>query len=134
MVLNILLLVPFLVFQKTSLSYSIHRRQVANFVYSRWNDAYPVLKSKLDEVHEKFVQEVKDMDEQAMKVYDDEATEQAIAILTKYSVSAGDEMQRTWTEFFGYLFVRFRDFIIMEKDETNKACGCNPSKFSLSSF
>jgi len=49
--------------------------------------------------------------------------------LTTYSVAAGDKMHQDWINFFGYLFARFRDFIVMEKDDANKECGCKPSRF-----
>ena len=72
------------------------------------------------------------MDEDALKAFRNGDVQNAVDMLTNYSVAAGDELQKIWTDFFGYLFVRFRDFIIMGEDETNKACGCHPSKFSTS--
>jgi hypothetical protein len=52
-------------------------------------------------------------------------------MLTTYSVAAGDELHKIWSNFFGYLFTRFRDMIIMEEDESRKNCGCNPSTFQF---
>lgn len=106
---------------------------VSNFVYSRWSDAYPVLKSKLDEVHDKFEKEIAKVDEEALKVYNnygdskEDAKEIIVYMLTTYSVAAGDELHKIWSNFFGYLFTRFRDMIIMEEDESRKNCGCNPN-------
>ena len=106
---------------------------VANFVYSRWNVAYPVFKTKIDELHEKFSLEIKKMDEDALKAFRNGDVQNAVDMLTNYSVAAGDELQKIRTDFFffffffGYIFVRFRDFIIMGEGETNKACGCHPT-------
>jgi hypothetical protein len=95
-----------------------------------------VLKSKLDEVHEKFEREVAKVDEEALKVYQsynglgEDAQDIIVYMLTTYSVAAGDELHKIWSNFFGYLFARFRDLIIMEEDESKKNCGCNPSTYS----
>jgi hypothetical protein len=81
-----------------------------------------------------FVQEVIEMDMRALEVFHNEGHQKTVDMLTAYSVSAGDRLHQTWIDFFGYLFARFRDFIIMEKDETNKECGCKPSMFFSVSF
>lgn len=92
-----------------------------------------MLKSKLDEVHDKFEKEIAKVDEEALKVYNnygdskEDAKEIIVYMLTTYSVAAGDELHKIWSNFFGYLFTRFRDMIIMEEDESRKNCGCNPS-------
>ena len=103
-------------------------QQVSNFVYSHWNVAYPVLKAKLDKVDDNFMLEVKDVDEKALSLINNGDEQKAVDMLTGYSVDAGDELQKIWTNFFGYLFVRFRYFNIMDEDKTNMACGCEPSK------
>jgi hypothetical protein len=103
--------------------------QVANFVYSRWNIAYPTLQEKLEEVHQRFVQEIKDIDQKALEIFHKRGHQSTVELLTRYSVDAGDKMHQDWIDFFGYLFARFRDFIVMEKDDANKECGCKPSRF-----
>jgi hypothetical protein len=76
-----------------------------------------------------FVQEVIEMDKRALEVFQNEGHQKAVDMLTAYSVSAGDKLHQLWIDFFAYLFARFRDFIVMEKDEANKECGCKPSMF-----
>jgi hypothetical protein len=75
-----------------------------------------------------FAIEVKNMDQQAMQVYLDKGHQEAVKMVTAYSIDAGDKMHQVWVNFFGYLFARFRDFIVMEKDDTNLECACKPSK------
>jgi hypothetical protein len=118
-------------------SYVLLYIKVSNIVYSRWSDAYPVLKDKLDKVHEKFEREVSKVDKEALSVYLTlnntqgdvwrEQNEIVVQMLTTYSVAAGDELHKIWSDFFAYLFPRFRDLIIMEEKKSNKNCGCEPS-------
>lgn len=125
-------------------SHALFYKKVSNIVYSRWSDAYPVLKDKLDEVHEKFEREVAKVDKEALSVYltlnntrGDVWIEQngiVVQMLTTYSVAAGDELHKIWSDFFAYLFPRFRDLIIMEEKKSNKNCGCEPSKCLLRFF
>lgn len=68
------------------------------------------------------------MDQQAMQVYLDKGHQEAVKMVTAYSIDAGDKMHQDWVNFFGYLFARFRDFIVMERDDTNLECACKPSK------
>ena len=74
------------------------------------------------------------MDEDALKAFHNGDVQNAVDMLTNYSVAAGDELQKIWTDFFGYLFVRFRDFIIMGEDKTKKACGLNSTSRLSTSF
>ena len=82
---------------------------VSNFVYSRWNLAYPVLKQKRQDVMNDFIKEVEKLDERISMLHGNE-WERGIHEATEFTVNAGDKLQQIWWQFHGELFVRFRDF------------------------
>lgn len=88
-----------------------------------------MLQEKLEEVYQTYLQEIKDIDRTALEMFHKYGHQKTVYFLTEYSVAAGDKMHQDWIDFFGHLFARFRDFIVMEKDDTNKECGCKPSRF-----
>jgi hypothetical protein len=88
-----------------------------------------MLQEKLEEVYQTYLQEIKDIDRTALEMFHKYGHQKTVYFLTEYSVAAGDKMHQDWIDFFGYLFARFRDFIVMEKDDANKECGCKPSRF-----
>ena len=103
---------------------------VSNFAYMRWRDAYPVIKARLNEIHNDFVSQVKQMDEKVLELY---STDPDAAILeaTQFSMDVGDQLHREWFNFFGTLFARFRDFVTTEVDPTNLACGCKTTEVGM---
>lgn len=103
---------------------------VSNFAYSRWRDAYPVVKAKLDEIQADFVAAVHNMDNRAHELYSADP-EAAIEEVTRFSMSRADELHRKWQDFYGVLFARFRDFVITEVDPSNLACGCKTTEVGM---
>jgi len=51
-------------------------------------------------LHEKFALEIKKMDEDALKAFHNGDVQNAVDMLTNYSVAAGNEQQKIWTVFF----------------------------------
>ena len=49
----------------------------------------------------------------------------AVQAVTKFSVSAGETLHEEWLEFYGDLFVRFRDFVTIVPNPENTRCGCD---------
>jgi dipeptidase len=112
------------------------QNMVSNFVYSRWNVAYPMLQEKLDTVQKNFQDEVILIDEQIMALYDRDPdnhdVEGGVEIATNFSVNAGDRLHREWFEFYGKLFAKFRDFFVIEEDKDDPVCGCRVKEGGLS--
>ena len=108
------------------------QNMVSNFVYSRWEDAYPYLQAKLAVVHEHFKEEVKLIDEQLMAVYDPNDLDWVIDHATAFSVKAGDYMHKEWMGFYGEIFARYRDFFTVEKDEDDPVCNCKVKESGFS--
>jgi len=108
------------------------QNMVANFVYSRWDDAYPYLQTKLATIHEYFKQEVDLFDDQLMELYDPNDYGSMVDKATSFSVQAGDWLQKEWVDFYGELFARYRDFFTIEEDREDPVCNCKvqPGGFS----
>lgn len=100
------------------------QNMVANFAYSRWSDIYPILRSKIDTIHEAFIEVVAEVDKKALEIYDEKGVQESINHVTTHGVKAGDKMHDIWFKFYGELFVRFRDFFEIVPNENNPDCGC----------
>jgi dipeptidase len=100
------------------------QNMVSNFVYTRWDDAFPFLQKKLASIHEHFKQEVEIIDKELMAVYDPNDFSWIINDATAFSVKAGDWMHREWMDFYGHIFARYRDFSVIEEDKEDPVCNC----------
>ncbi|KAG7360414.1 peptidase U34 dipeptidase family protein [Nitzschia inconspicua] len=89
---------------------------VSNFAYSRWNDCYPTVRHKIDEIHAAFAYQVAHVDAKALDLYKKQDASVAVDFVTMFTAEAGEDLQREWTAFFGDLFTRFRDFSIILPD------------------
>ena len=78
--------------------------QVSNFCYWRWNEAYPVVRKRIDDIHAEYVEQVKLVDEIALKLYKANSTDAAIDYITQYTVNAGTKLHEAWLDFYGELF------------------------------
>jgi hypothetical protein len=92
---------------------------LSNFAYSRWKDAYPMIRKKIDEVQERIMGQVEQLDEKALAVYQDSGPIASVEMLTNFSVTAGESLHKEWTAFFGEVFTRFRDFSVIIPNEAD---------------
>lgn len=93
---------------------------VSNFAYSRWEDCYPMIRKKVDEVHDAFETQIEQVDSAALNLYNEKGASMAVAYVTRFSVEAGADLQTQWTSFFGQLFTRFRDFSTIRPSENSR--------------
>eukprot|EP00934_Nitzschia_sp_Nitz4_P004232 Nitzschia sp. Nitz4//scaffold9_size221794//2765//4634//NITZ4_001310-RA/size221794-processed-gene-0.299-mRNA-1//-1//CDS//3329560893//4222//frame0 len=100
------------------------QNMVSNLVYWRWKDAYPILRERLDDLHQGYLKLVKDTDKKALDVSKEMGRDAAIEYVTNMSVKTGEELLTTWLSLYGELFVRFRDFSTIVADKENERCGC----------
>jgi hypothetical protein len=105
---------------------------VSNLAYWRWNDAYPVVRKRIDEIHAKFADQVKEVDNTAVAVYHNNSPAAAVEILTEFSVLAGEKLHKDWLDFYGELFARFRDFSTIVPNAEDTRCGCTVLQPGLS--
>lgn len=111
------------------------QNQVSNWVYFRYADAYPVLQEKLKALQKDLMNEVAVADERALQAYygnDEDGPAQAVKFVTLFTVNAGNTVHRVWQDFYGQLFVRFRDFYTILPEPDNPACGCQANEPGLS--
>jgi hypothetical protein len=108
------------------------QNMVSNFAYYRWQDVYPILRNKIDELQSDLLQKVAIADQRAIKAFGEESEEKAVAYVTLFSVNAGNTVHRTWMDFYGELFVQFRDFYTITAKADDPACGCEAKERGLS--
>lgn len=108
------------------------QNMVSNFCYSRWQDAYPVVREKIDTIQTSLEEHVKNVDGKLLKLYQEEGADAAVAVATQFSVNTADIIHQQWHEFFGALFVRFRDFHIITDQPGELTCGCDAKEPGLS--
>jgi dipeptidase len=101
------------------------QNMVSNLAYSRWDDAYPIVRSRIDKIHAKFQSQVDETDNTALAVYHSTSAAAAVEVVTNFSVLAGEKLHKEWLDFYGELFVRFRDFSTIEAEPDNTRCGCS---------
>jgi len=107
------------------------QNMVSNFAYSRWEDAYPIVRAKIDHIHARFQSQVEEMDKTALAVYRGTSATAAVQVVTDFSVLAGETLHDEWLGFYGDLFVRFRDFVTIVPDAENTRCGCDVQERGL---
>ena len=81
---------------------------VSNFAYTRYNIIHPEIRAEQTKLEGKFLKEVIETDKKALDVYESNK-EDAIAILTDYSVNTGNETHKHWLNFYTYLFTKYMD-------------------------
>jgi dipeptidase len=89
--------------------------QVNNFGYSRYNVVHPEVEKYQKELETRFFSEVASVDAAAVSAFRS-SPEKAIALVTDYSVKAGDQLQADWQKFYQYLFMRYKDGNIMQAE------------------
>eukprot|EP01041_Mallomonas_annulata_P002444 gene2444-4738_t len=97
---------------------------VANFAYSRWNLVYPDILERLLHIEKELQSKVLSVEDHAIRLLDREGEDAAVAFVTDFSDKLGERLVHEWNEFFGELFVRYRDGYRITADTTQLSCGC----------
>lgn len=100
------------------------QNMVSNLAYSRWREAYPFVRQKIDSMQADFQAQVEMADKKALELYYNESPAAAVAFVTQFSVDSGQQLHQQWLDFYGDVFVRFRDFSTIVADGKNTRCGC----------
>jgi dipeptidase len=80
--------------------------QVSNFAYTRYNLMIPEIQKKQSELEDKYIEEIKAIDEKAKNAKDEA---ELLAIITDFSVSAGQNTFNEWMNLYHYLFTKYMD-------------------------
>jgi dipeptidase len=89
--------------------------QVSNFAYTRYNAIHPEIAAKQKALELKYLSftNIIDMAAEGMMKKDKAA---AIEFLTDFSCNQGNNLVTEWRDFYGYLFAKYMDGNIKEKD------------------
>jgi dipeptidase len=88
--------------------------QVTNFAYSRTSLLMDDLQKKQKELEDGFMAKVAETDKAAAELYK-KSPEKAVKYLTDYSVNAGNTTVSEWKELYKFLFVKYVDGNVKEK-------------------
>ena len=109
------------------------QNMVSNFCYWRWSDIYPLLRAKIDSIQEEFERQIQLVDQRALDAYNELGEHEAVRYVTLFGVNAGRKLHEEWLNFYGELFVRFRDYYDFEIDD-EPSCGCKAKEPGLSAL
>ncbi|PCH71211.1 MAG: dipeptidase [Bacteroidales bacterium] len=89
--------------------------QVSNFAYTRYNEIHPEIATKQKALETKYLAFTNIIDLAAEGMFkQNKAT--AIEFLTDFSCNQGNNLVEEWKDFYAYLFAKFMDGNIKEKD------------------
>jgi dipeptidase len=108
------------------------QNMVSNFCYYRWQDAYPVVRDRIDTIQKSLREHVKNLDDELLKLYNEKGAEEAVMYATRFSLSTANMIHEQWFDFYGELFVRFRDFHDITYKEDEPVCNCDAKEPGLS--
>lgn len=92
--------------------------QVANFAYNIMSRVMPVIRNKQNELELAYIKQVNDMDKKAEIVYKTNP-EEAIKMLSDFSLKAASNTWRTWKELANNLLVNYSDGNIKKPSGTH---------------
>ncbi len=92
--------------------------QVSNFAYTRYDVIHPEIEKKIKELENKYQIYTKAIDIAAAELYKTNK-EYAIDYITNFSVSTANNTVYEWKDFYKYLFMKYMDGNIKEKDGNN---------------
>lgn len=98
---------------------------VANWAYSRWDLIYPEVLAQITTREEKFMSQINEVDSVALKLYNEKGPSAAVEYVTSFSEEAGNSLVKDWVNFFGELFVKYRDGYVITRDSSKQNCGCS---------
>jgi len=91
---------------------------VSNFAYTRYKDMIPEIQKVQKELEDKYMGNTAATDRLAIELYNKDKAE-AVEYLTDYSVAQAEGTMKEWKNLFGYLFAKYMDGNVKEKDGNN---------------
>lgn len=93
--------------------------QVSNFAYTRYNEIHPEIAIKQKALETKYLAFTNIIDLAAEGMFKKNKAV-AVEFLTDFSCNQGNNLVDEWKDFYGYLFAKFMDGNIKEKDGNNQ--------------
>jgi dipeptidase len=99
---------------------------VANWAYSRWNLIYPDVLTKITRKEAQYHDMIPAWDKKASDLFQqpEGGYKAAVEYLTEESDKIGNSLVEEWNEFFGALFVKYRDGYVITANDADTNCGC----------
>jgi dipeptidase len=110
------------------------QNMVSNLCYWQWDKVYPIVRRRIDESTQDFINQVKLVDAKALDLVqrDDGNATAAVAFVTQFSVLAGTKLHEKWWKFYGELFVQFRDYYVITPKPDDPVCHCQAEEPGMS--
>jgi dipeptidase len=89
--------------------------QVSNFAYTRYQDMIPEIQKIQKQLEDKYTGNTAAIDKLAMDLYNKDQAK-AVDYLTDYSVNQAEGTVKEWKNLYAYLFTKYMDGNIKEKD------------------
>ena len=89
--------------------------QVSNFAYTRYKDMIPDIQKVQKKLEDQYISFTPVIDKVASELYAKDKS-QAVEFLTAYSVEQGENTVKEWKSLYAFLFTKFMDGNIKEKD------------------
>jgi dipeptidase len=104
---------------------------LANWAYARWDLIYPEVLQTIVAKESEFIGQIQQVDKKALEILEEkrgspDGMAQAVDYVTNYSVNAGNKLVNDWFQYFGKLFVKYREGYVITANTENHACGCAP--------
>jgi dipeptidase len=93
--------------------------QVTNFAYTRTSLMIDDIQKKQAGLEDGYLKETESIDKTATELYK-KSPRKAVKYLTEYSVNAGNKTVMQWKEFYGFLFTKYVDGNVKEKQQVPK--------------
>lgn len=103
--------------------------QVTNFAYTRYNTIHPEIQKKQKALETKYLGFTKIIDNAAKGMFKENPA-LAVEFLTDFSCNQGNNLVKEWRNFYGYLFAKYMDGNIKEKDGNNQNPTLNQPGYS----
>ncbi|NOZ48163.1 MAG: dipeptidase [Chlorobi bacterium] len=86
---------------------------VSNFAYTKYSYIHPEIAKVQQNLENEYIEQTKQIDAQAKDLYS-KNKEEAIELVTDYSVKAGEQSFNEWKKLYGYLFTKYMDGNVKE--------------------
>lgn len=91
-----------------------------------------MVRDRIDKIQKTLLLHVDNLDDQILRLYKEKGAEAAVQFATQFSVNTANIIHQEWFDFYGELFVRFRDFHVITADPGEPSCECNAQEPGLS--
>ena len=87
---------------------------VSNFAYTKYSYIHPEIKKIQQDLEEQYIEQTAEIDQQSKELYSNNKKEEAIKLITDYTLKAGEQSFREWKKLYAYLFTKYMDGNVKE--------------------